>query len=211
MLASGSPLELTLAPAVYRALTAIACRCRTQAETLARVLYAVKRDPHDAALFYAALGKTTLLQGECSCHFTVLTVGCCQHMHLSPVVWLLTQLPGVAVCLLKRAGPEMSMLSRCARPATYVVVITHEAGQHTAQGCRRCVTCSAPGLFRQAGVKKLADFLARDFRQPAARAAAAKNAFVLLGQHRHDLAAVFFILSAICCSISCRIPESSSM
>jgi len=31
------------------------------------VLYAVKRDPHDAALFYAALGKTTLLQGAYSC------------------------------------------------------------------------------------------------------------------------------------------------
>ena len=27
------------------------------------MLCAVKRDPHDAALFYAALGKTTLLQG----------------------------------------------------------------------------------------------------------------------------------------------------
>ena len=52
------------------------------------------------------------------------------------------------------------------------------------------------GLFRTAGVKKLADFLARDFRQLAARAAAAKNAFVLLGQHRYDLAAVFFILGA---------------
>lgn len=52
------------------------------------------------------------------------------------------------------------------------------------------------GLFRTAGVKKLADFLSRDFRQAPNRAAAAKNAFVLLGQHRYELAAVFFILGA---------------
>ncbi len=65
------------------------------------------------------------------------------------------------------------------------------------------------GLFRQAGVKKLADFLARDFRQPAARAAAAKNAFVLLGQHRYDLAAVFFILSAICARFLVKFPSQA--
>jgi hypothetical protein len=47
-------------------------------------------------------------------------------------------------------------------------------------------------------VKKLADFLARDFKQAPNRAAAAKNAFVLLGQHRYELAAVFFILGALC-------------
>lgn len=41
---------------------------RNQAEALARVLYAVKRDPHDAALYYAALGKTTLLQGAFASH-----------------------------------------------------------------------------------------------------------------------------------------------
>ncbi len=70
-----------------------------------------------------------------------------------------------------------------------------EAGRRAAHGCTILRPLCA-GLFRQAGVKKLADFLARDFRQPAARAAAAKNAFVLLGQHRYDLAAVFFVLSA---------------
>ena len=58
------------------------------------------------------------------------------------------------------------------------------------------------GLFRSAGVKKLADFLARDFRQAASRAAAAKNAFVLLGQHRYELAAVFFILGAVRCQLA---------
>ena len=58
-----------------------------------------------------------------------------------------------------------------------------------------CVTCA--GLFRTAGVKKLADLLAPDFRQAANCPAAAKNAFVLLGQHRYELAAMFFILSAL--------------
>jgi RAVE protein 1 C terminal len=46
------------------------------------------------------------------------------------------------------------------------------------------------------GPKKLADFLARDFSQEANRAAAAKNAYVLLGQHKQELAATFFVLGA---------------
>jgi hypothetical protein len=41
----------------------------------------------------------------------------------------------------------------------------------------------------------VSDFLARDFTTPEARAAAAKNAFALLGQHRHALAAAFFLLA----------------
>ena len=47
-------------------------------------------------------------------------------------------------------------------------------------------------------MKKLADFLSRDFRQAPNRAAAAKNAFVLLGQHRYELATMFFILGVRC-------------
>ena len=50
------------------------------------------------------------------------------------------------------------------------------------------------GLYRSAGQRKQADFLGRDFSQPAARAAACKNAYVLLAQHRAELAASFFIL-----------------
>ena len=46
------------------------------------------------------------------------------------------------------------------------------------------------------GPKKLSDFLARDFGQAANRAAAAKNAYVLLGQHKPELAAAFFVLGA---------------
>lgn len=46
------------------------------------------------------------------------------------------------------------------------------------------------------GPKKLSDFLARDFGQDANRAAAAKNAYVLLGQHKPELAAAFFVLGA---------------
>ena len=50
------------------------------------------------------------------------------------------------------------------------------------------------GLFRSASQLKQADFLARDFKQQKHREAACKNAFVLLGQHKHELAAAFFIL-----------------
>lgn len=50
------------------------------------------------------------------------------------------------------------------------------------------------GLFRSSQQHKQADFLARDFRQQKHKEAACKNAFVLLGQHRHELAAAFFIL-----------------
>lgn len=52
----------------------------------------------------------------------------------------------------------------------------------------------AQGLFRSANQMKQADFLARDFKQQKHREAACKNAFVLLGQHKHELAAAFFIL-----------------
>jgi RAVE protein 1 C terminal len=55
---------------------------------------------------------------------------------------------------------------------------------------------AALGLFRMGGPKKLSDFLARDFGQEANRAAAAKNAYVLLGQHKPELAAAFFVLGA---------------
>ncbi|GFH33780.1 uncharacterized protein HaLaN_33201, partial [Haematococcus lacustris] len=41
----------------------------------------------------------------------------------------------------------------------------------------------------------MADFLGRDFRAPESRHAAAKNAYALLGQHKYDLAAAFFLLS----------------
>ena len=50
------------------------------------------------------------------------------------------------------------------------------------------------GLYRSAMQRKQADFLARDFSQLKHREAACKNAFVLLGQHRYELAAAFFIL-----------------
>jgi hypothetical protein len=52
------------------------------------------------------------------------------------------------------------------------------------------------GLFRTAGHRKVADFLARDFSPGGeGRAAASKNAFQLLAQHRHALAAAFFALA----------------
>ncbi|GIM04382.1 hypothetical protein Vretimale_8962, partial [Volvox reticuliferus] len=50
-------------------------------------------------------------------------------------------------------------------------------------------------LFRQSSNLKVADFLLRDFNHDEPRRSAAKNAFALLGQHRYELAAAFFILA----------------
>lgn len=61
------------------------------------------------------------------------------------------------------------------------------------------VTCSfltMQSLFRGANHKKQADFLMRDFSQDKSKDAACKNAYTLLGQHRHKLAAAFFVLGA---------------
>ena len=52
-------------------------------------------------------------------------------------------------------------------------------------------------LFRGGNHKKLADFLMRDFRQDKHKDAACKNAFTLLGQHRYELAAAFFVLGML--------------
>ena len=51
---------------------------------------------------------------------------------------------------------------------------------------------ASQGLFRSAQHKKQAEFLGRSFDNDRDRAAAAKNAFVLLAQHRPQLAAAFF-------------------
>jgi hypothetical protein len=65
------------------------------------------------------------------------------------------------------------------------------------------------GLFklsRDEKDKKLYEFLGRDFTQDQHRAAALKNSYVLMGQHRHELAAAFFLLggaldeaAGVCC------------
>ena len=59
------------------------------------------------------------------------------------------------------------------------------------------------GLYRSAGQKKQADFLARDFSSAVQRQAACKNAFVLLAQHRPELAASFFILGEVVTIVEC--------
>ncbi len=62
--------------------------------------------------------------------------------------------------------------------------------------------CTSQGLFRSAQHKKQAEFLGRSFDSDKDRAAAAKNAFVLLAQHRPQLAAAFFILGVPSLSVS---------
>ena len=57
-------------------------------------------------------------------------------------------------------------------------------------------------MFRTANNKKVADFLGRDFSDVKNRTSASKNAFVLLGKHRHELAAAFFILGELACSMA---------
>ena len=53
------------------------------------------------------------------------------------------------------------------------------------------------GLLRSSQQVKLADFLNRDFSEARNKEAACKNAFVLLGQHRYEMAAAFFLLGAM--------------
>eukprot|EP00803_Ostreobium_quekettii_P006943 evm.model.scf_1246.1 EVM.evm.TU.scf_1246.1 scf_1246:4740-12226(+) len=65
----------------------------------------------------------------------------------------------------------------------------HCALLNLALGRQRVVS----GLFRTAGNAKVADLLGKDFNDKRNREMAAKNAFVLLGQHRHSLAAGLFI------------------
>ena len=59
------------------------------------------------------------------------------------------------------------------------------------------------GLLRSSQQVKLADFLNRDFNDSRNREAACKNAFVLLGQHRYEMAAAFFLLG-VQLATSCR-------
>ncbi|CAI5469053.1 unnamed protein product [Closterium sp. Yama58-4] len=59
---------------------------------------------------------------------------------------------------------------------------------------RRSVLHGLLKLSRDDRDKKLVDFLGRDFTEERHRAAALKNAYVLLSQHRFDLAATFFLL-----------------
>ena len=67
------------------------------------------------------------------------------------------------------------------------------------------------GLFRTANNKKVADFLGRDFSDVKNRTAASKNAFVLLGKHRHELAAAFFILGELTRSSACNVTIAESI
>jgi hypothetical protein len=55
---------------------------------------------------------------------------------------------------------------------------------------------SKQGGPRLPAKRQVSEFLARDFSQEPHRAAACKNAFHLLAQHRHHLAAAFFLLGA---------------
>ncbi|KAL2650756.1 hypothetical protein R1flu_018884 [Riccia fluitans] len=59
---------------------------------------------------------------------------------------------------------------------------------------RRSVLAGLFKLSRDQRDKPLADFLARDFQEEKHKVAALKNAYVLMGKHRHELAAAFFIL-----------------
>ena len=51
------------------------------------------------------------------------------------------------------------------------------------------------GLCRATGNSKLGDFMKRNFNEESSQVAAMKNAYALLGQHRYQLAAAFFILA----------------
>ncbi len=80
---------------------------------------------------------------------------------------------------------QWAAASALSRASPYIAPVPHPRLRCLLQGLYR--TCTSQN-------RRLADFLSRDFSQPANRQAASKNAFVLLGQHRYSLAAAFFIL-----------------
>ncbi|KAL3700862.1 hypothetical protein R1sor_018884 [Riccia sorocarpa] len=82
------------------------------------------------------------------------------------------------------------------------VARTHYLGKRDPKDCtllyvaldRRSVLVGLFKLSRDQRDRALADFLARDFQDEKHKVAALKNAYVLMGKHRHELAAAFFIL-----------------
>ena len=171
-----------------------------RAEALAKAQFAARRDAHDCALLYLALGRRALLQVnthtqprasrracpmDCAGYLPTATAqrhgGSLRHMWGAPV-----------------AMPSMDALHwgsiwlRCRPPCMK---------RQRAKGNLQSTTAMPlQGLFRSTGQAKLAKFLARDFGDgdagAAGRQAAAKNAFVLISQHRAALAAAFFVLGA---------------
>ncbi|KAG0631662.1 hypothetical protein M758_1G270500 [Ceratodon purpureus] len=59
---------------------------------------------------------------------------------------------------------------------------------------RRTVLAGLFKISKDERDRPLVDFMARDFREEKHKAAALKNAYVLMGKHRHELAAAFFLL-----------------
>lgn len=59
---------------------------------------------------------------------------------------------------------------------------------------RRTILAGLFKISKDERDRPLVDFMARDFREEKHKAAALKNAYVLMGKHRHELAAAFFLL-----------------
>ncbi|GBG74814.1 hypothetical protein CBR_g19326 [Chara braunii] len=90
---------------------------------------------------------------------------------------------------------------------------------------RKAVLAGLMKLSKDERDKKLYEFLGRDFKEEKNRAAALKNAYVLMGQHRYELASGFFLLggdmlsaATVCVKnmddpqlglVICRLKESS--
>ena len=179
---------------------------RQLAEQLAKAQFAAKRDPHDCALIYIALGKKTLLQvNHCWTHelkrmlYTVLKD--CQLLQVSCNLVGRSAKWGCRDLLYPR-------ISWCF-PASYRAGIGQLCTSHLALlytsldiGMLKGSMGAMQGLFRSAQHKKQAEFLGRSFDSDKDKAAAAKNAFVLLAQHRPQLAAAFFILGAPSLAVS---------
>ena len=150
---------------------------RAEAEAIAKATYAATRDPADVALFYMGLGRKSLLQ--------VSDHGFAAFMP-QPVQYLTVQSCSASFggrCRLSSDSnqpPSASQILNCEKPS-----------------CAATEAMTAlQGLLRSSQQVKLADFLNRDFSETRNQEAACKNAFVLLGQHRHAMAAAFFLLGA---------------
>ncbi|EFJ47769.1 hypothetical protein VOLCADRAFT_117790 [Volvox carteri f. nagariensis] len=115
-------------------------------------------------------------------------------------------MPGLEMrsCLAALASGSQSQLVEAVLPAVpWVAAVDEEAS--VAPGGRNGGGMLGVGgavgggeageVATQSSNLKIADFLLRDFNQAEPRKSAAKNAFALLGQHRYELAAAFFILA----------------
>ena len=168
-------------------------------ERLARQQYATTKDPHDCALAYVALGKRAVLQGLFRSAGNKKARMCARVCVFRGVVG---ELRG-CVCVRARVCVGGGGGRQGLRTSGAVLERGHPSCPWRCPAApplrTRLTTYPPPNPLphtRTLDRGQVSEFLARDFGSEANRTAAAKNAFHLMGQHRHALAAAFFLLGA---------------